>query len=561
MPTREEAEAEAASLARERARNEEEAAAAARARACPVTARHRAAVGLATAFLVDRDAALQAVRWRGLLPAVVSLATAPSGPAQAACAEVLSHMAADADGREAIGESGWTALRILSEEGSPAVQATALVTLSRAMASAKATAAASLAGRAGEESPEDRAAAAAMGLAGRDGASDQPGSAAAASAGADAASGAGGSADGLAAAIGAKSLTTEERGMLESFAAASRSLVLGVGPCAEAWAAKARAGPGEVPMSLGGSLRGPGSSPDATGTVTLAADEAGMFAITVRSPPDEEASRGPGHSSIAGAHGGAAPAGGAARHLPAGSVIASSARSVEALAVLCTRTVCKRALAADKPTMTALLAVAGALAAEASAAYKSGSGIVSAEWGPAALGVCYCLYALCVSEQERRERALAERDVTPRQWQEFQKLTMGGGGEDPEADPSADVDKRMEALLDAGALGAMHRLADAASLSWRAARAALTGGAAASGEGPAMGGGDGTWVVSSSGAAAGAGGIGGAWRGRSEAERMAAEEQEKRRPGAASGTLQFVSSALQCLSGRIWARRDRKSVV
>ncbi len=36
---------------------------------------------------------------------------------------------------------------------------------------------------------------------------------------------------------------------------------------------------------------------------------------------------------------------------------------------------------------------------------------------------------------------------------------------------------------------------------------------------------------------------------------MAAEEQEKRRPGAASGTLQFVSSALQCLSGRMWARR------
>ncbi|KAA0154675.1 hypothetical protein FNF29_02205 [Cafeteria roenbergensis] len=501
-PTREEAEAEAASLARERARKEEEEAAAVKARACPVTARHRAAVGLATAFLVDRDAALQAVRWRGLLPAVVSLATAPSGPAQAACAEVLSHMAADADGREAIGESGWTALRVLSEEGSPAVQATALVTLSRAMASAKATAAASLAGRAGEESPEDRAAATAMGLTRGAGSSGQTASsaapqaasgAAAASAG-GAASGAGGSADGLAAAVGAESLTTEERGMLESFAAASRSLVLGVGPCAEAWAAKARAGPGETPMSLGGAARGPGSSEDATGTVTLAADEAGMFAITVRAPPREEGPKGLGRGSTAGTAGGAAAAGGGpAGHLPAASVISSSARSVEALAVLCTRTVCKRALAADKPTLTALLAVAGALAAEASAAYKSGSGIVSAEWGPAALGVCYCIYALCVSEQERRERALAERDVTPRQWQEFQKLTMGGGGEDPEADPSADVDKRMEALLDAGALGALHRLADAASLSWRAARAALTGGAASSGEGPAMGGGDGTW--------------------------------------------------------------------
>jgi len=525
--------AEAAAAEREaadraRARAGEEAAAAAHGRSRPIADRHRAAIGLVAAFLVDRDSALAACRWRGVLPAVLSLAREASTPAQAACADVLAHLAADADGRDAIGEEGWASLRSLADLGSSSVRSSALVTLARSMASAKSTAASASLGAAPGTPAADPAAAAAMGLSPRE-------------------EGAG--------------PTAEELGLLESFVASARSLVLAVGPGADVWAARASGGAAGKPMSLGG---GPGSAPDgsAAQTVTLAADDSGAFAITVRSPPEDDVPD--AYSSLPGedarraeaAAALAAASGGVAASRPAPVIIASASRSIEALAVLCTRTVVKRALAADAVALEALMAVAGALGAEGYAAYKGGGGIVSAEWGPTALGVCFIIYALSVSEQERRERALAEREVTPQQWAEFQRLTMGGGGEDPERDAAEDVDARMRSLLRAGALGALNRIADAASLSWRAARAAMTGGAAGDGDGPSMGGGDGAWVVSSSRGARGTGpGASSAWRGLSEADRMRAEEDERRRPAAASGTLQFVSSAAQCLSGRVWARR------
>jgi hypothetical protein len=537
--------------ARASERRKAEAEAAEHSRSRPVTDRHRAAIAVSALFLVHRDSALSTCKWRGLLPGIFSLASSSSVPAQAACAEVLSHLTADADGRELVGEEGWSALRRLSEIGTTSIRASALVTLSRTMASAKATAGAALGGGSGVAGGGmEEQVAREMGL--LRAAADAPvGAAGAAS---SAASGAGASP--------AKKLTAEELGLVESYFAAARSLQLAVGSGAAVWAAGSG---GRQTASMG--FGGGGGVPDtsaAAQTVTLAADAAGLFAITVRAPPEEEvpdaygrAADGSATAAAAAAGGGGVGGGGSAvgevRSAPV--VIAAATRSVEALAVLCTRTAVKKALAEDKATATALLAVAGALAAEAEAAYKgSGSGIVSSDWGACALGVCFCVYALTVSEQERRERSLAERDVTPEQWQQFQKMTMGGGGEDPEADPAEQVDARMRALLETGVLGALHRLAGASSLSWRAHRASLTGQGSgrADGMGPVSEGGDGVWEVSSGSGRRGA--LGAAWRGLSEADRMRAEQDEKRRPTSASGTLQFVSAALQNMSSRVWAR-------
>lgn len=524
---------EASRRARAAARQRAEASAAEFSRSRPVADRHRAAVALAALFLVDRDAALGACRWRGLLPGVFSLASSPSVPAQAACAEVLSHLAADADGRELVGQEGWTALRRLSEVGTTTIRASALVTLSRTMASAKATAGAALAEMGGEAGPGGLRAEVAreMGLV-RPGAGAEDASAAAPAPGAGPASS---STTGSAA-------TAEERGLVESYVAVARSLQLAVGPGAAAWAS------GAGGRAAGAGMGAAVDPTAAAQTVTLAADPEGLFAITVRAPPEDDV------PDVYGRRAEMTEAGAGAAIRAAPLVIAAGARSVEALAVLCTRTVVKRALSGDKDTLTSLLAMAGALAAEADAAYKgTGTGIVSSDWGSAALGVCFCVYALTVSEQERRERSLAERDVTPQQWQQFQKMTMGGGGEDPEADPPGDVDARMRGLLASGVLGALHRLAGASSLSWRAQRASQAGARAAGGGGlgPASGGGEGVWEVSSG---SGRATLGAAWRGLSEADRMRAEQDEQRRPTAASGTLQFVSASLQNLSSRVWAR-------
>jgi hypothetical protein len=471
--------AAAARAARAEAREEEERRAAAWAVSLPLETRFRAAVTLSGVFLVNRDVALRVCGWSGVLPAVFSLSMAPDVGAQAACVEVLGHLAADSDGREMVGEEGWGSLRRLAELGTTSIRAAALVTLARSMATARSTVASS--------APE---AASELGKDGEDGGP-----------------------------------SAEEVALLESYEAAARSLRLAVGGRAEELAASA----GSSKERMGGV-----DPLDTVNVMTLAADPEGLFAVTVRATATVETVDAYGRTEVS------------EDSLPrsgVSAIIASSARAIEALAVLCSRTAVKRALAADRPTLRAMMGLAGALSLEAEMCLRTplgGGALVTAEWGPCCLGVCFCIYALSVSEQERQERSLAEKDVTPAQWQQFQKLTMGGGGRDAERDPPEDVDERMRRLLGVGALGTLHRLAGASSLGWRAARASIlhTPGEAD----------EGMWVVSSSRGAHQAAAM-------SDTDRLRREEDEKHQSIKSSGALQFVAAALQNMSSRFWCRR------